>query len=140
MTTVTPTTATPSTLEDNKQIARRYIDEVLNRRDFAAARSFLIDDAIEHATGALSACLTFAAFPDFQISPEHLIAEGDIVTVLATYTGTHTRPFLGIAPTSSGVTGRVAFAFRMSGGRIAESWTEIEPWGLLEQLAPSATS
>jgi predicted ester cyclase len=63
-----------------------------------------------------------------------VLAEGDLVTVLATYTGTHRRTFMGVPATDTGVTGRIAFAYRISGGRIRETWTEIEPWGLLQQL------
>lgn len=125
--------------EAPKDAVRRFLDTVLNGKDFAAAPSFFAADAIDHFRGSLTAYLTFAACPDLQLSTEHVIAEDDLVTVLATFTGTQEGPALGLAPTHKGVTGRVAFSFRVDEeGRFAETWTEIEPWTLLQQLSAQA--
>lgn len=121
-------------LEENKATAHRFLDEVLNRRDLEAAAQFLADGVVDHLTGSLTACLALAAFPDFHISIEHMVAEGNDVTVLSTFTGTHRGELMGIAATSKGVTGRAAFNFRFDAGTIVEIWTEFEPWGLLQQL------
>jgi predicted ester cyclase len=130
----------PVSVEDNTQVARRYLDEVLNGRDFAAAPRFFTEDATDHLAGSMTAYLTLAAFPDFELNTEHMVVEDDMVTVLATFTGTHRGEFMGLVPTDQGVTGRAAFAFRIFEGRIAATWAEIEPWGLLQQLgAPAIT-
>jgi predicted ester cyclase len=119
---------------ENKLAARRFIEEVLNRRDYEAAARFFTDDAVDHFTGSATAFLTLSAFPDYHLNVEHVIAERDIVSVLATFTGTHLGELMGVQPTHKGVTGRVAFSFRFEGARIAETWSEIEPWTLLQQL------
>jgi len=126
--------------DDNKRLARRFLDEVLNGRDLAAAPAFFTEDATNHFAGSMTTYLALAAFPDFRLTVEHMIAEGDIVTVLATFTGTHSGEFVGLAPTGTGVTGRAAFAFRIRDGRIATTWAEIEPWGLLQQLGAPAVA
>jgi predicted ester cyclase len=123
---------------DVRGVARAFIERVLNERDFGALEQFVDPRATEHLTGALTAYLTLAAFPDFQLNTEHLICEDDVASVLATFTGTHDAPVLGIPPTGTGVTGRVAFSFRVAEGRIAETWIEIEPWTLLQQLGAHA--
>jgi predicted ester cyclase len=126
--------------DDNKQLARSFLNDVLNGRDFAAAPTFFTDDTTDHFAGSMSTYLALAAFPDFHLNIEHMVADGDFVTVLATFTGTHRAEFSGLPPTGKGITGRAAFAFRMSDGRIATTWAEIEPWGLLQQLgAPALT-
>jgi predicted ester cyclase len=123
-----------TTVSQNKLVAQRFLEDVLNGKRYDDAGGFFSEDAQDHFTGSATALLTLSAFPDYQLSLEHMIEEGDLVTVLATFTGTHKHRFMGIAPTQKGVTGRVAFSFRMAEGRIAETWTEIEPWGLLQQL------
>lgn len=124
--------------DENKRIVRRLLDEILTRRDFAAAAGYFADDVTDHVTGSLTTCLTLAAFPDFQLTTEHMIAEDDIVTVLATFTGTQHGELMGLAPTQRGVTGRLALGFRLVDGTIVETWAEIEPWGLLQQLGAPA--
>ena len=116
-------------VNENKLVARRFLEEVLNAKDYGRARSYLTPDAKDHLTGSATALLTLAAFPDFALNLEHVIAEEDIVTVLATFTGNHQEEFMGITPTSKGVTGRVAFSFRMEDEQIAERRTKIEPSG-----------
>lgn len=46
---------------------------------------------------------TFAAFPDFRMTVERQIAEGDEVATFATCRGTHLGEFLGIPPTGKEV-------------------------------------
>jgi predicted ester cyclase len=123
----------------DKDVVRGFLEE-LDAKDYGAASCYLSEDAADHFNGSAAASFALAAFPDYRLHLEHIIGEDDIVTVLATFTGTHSREFMGIAPTGTGVTGRVAFTFRLANGRIAETWTEVEPWGLLQQLdAPALT-
>jgi predicted ester cyclase len=122
----------------NKDVARRFLEDVLNAKDYEAASRYLTEDAADHFTGSAAASFALAAFPDYRLQLEHVIGQDDIVTVLATFTGTHSREFMGIPPTGRGVTGRVAFTLRLVDERIAETWTEIEPWGLLQQLGSPA--
>jgi predicted ester cyclase len=121
-----------------RALVRRFIDEVLNGRDFRLARELVAPDATDHVTGTLTAYLTLAAFPDYRVSTEHVIVDDDTVTVLASWTGTHERPLMSLDPTHKGVTGRVAFSFRLDRGSIAETWIEPEPWTLLQQLETPA--
>jgi predicted ester cyclase len=125
---------------DAKDVAASFVNRVLNAKDIGAAAALVDPAALDHLTGSLTTYLTFGAFPDFQLSTEHIIGENDVVSVLATFTGTQEAPILGIPPTGTGVTGRVAFSFRVADGCIAETWAEIEPWTLLQQLrAPALT-
>jgi predicted ester cyclase len=128
----------PASDDEKKAVVRRFIDEVLNERDFVLAQELVAPDATDHVTGTLTAYLTLAAFPDYRLSTEHVIVDDDTVTVLATWTGTHERPLMSLDPTHKGITGRVAFSFRLDRGRIAETWIEPEPWTLLQQLETPA--
>jgi predicted ester cyclase len=47
-----------------------------------------------------------SAFPDLQVTPEHITATDEDVALAYTITGTHEGEFLGLAPTGSKVTAR----------------------------------
>jgi predicted ester cyclase len=118
-----------------KEFVQRFVAEVLNGKDLGAAGAYVSPVATDHLTGSLTACLTLGGFPDFQLDLEHIIQDGADVTVLATFSGTHRGRVLDMAPTGQGVTGRVAMSYRLGPeGTIEESWMELEPWTLLQQL------
>ena len=80
----------------------------------------------------------FTAFPDLATTIEDLMAEGDKVAVRQTWRGTHTGNFLGIPPTGKQVTFTSIEVYRVSGGKLAEEWVELDMHGLLQQLGTSA--
>lgn len=60
------------------------------------------------------------AFPDQHWEIEALIAEGDTVVMLSTHSGTHTGPFMGMAPTGRTFRGvNHAYFFELGHGRVA---------------------
>ncbi len=65
---------------------------------------------------------------------DQLVAEGDLVAVRATYSGTQEGP-LGELP-ATGRTVRAPFLglFRIESGRIAELWVEWDNLAMLTQL------
>jgi predicted ester cyclase len=83
--------------EEGKELVRRLVEEVVNRRDLDA-----LDDI---ATGQLARLARrwispfHASFPDFTMRIVQLVAEGDTVVGHFACSGTHTGEWLGIAPT-----------------------------------------
>lgn len=124
-------------LIQQKDTVRSFLDEVLNQRDLAATDRYVTEECADHLKGSLTFYLVLSAFPDFRLNIEHVIAEGENVAVLSTFSGTHKQVFMGIPPSGQGVTGRVAFSFRVIKDKIVESWAEFEPWGLLQQVGVS---
>jgi len=94
--------------EENKQIVREFIEEVLNRQRVDLIGELLAPDYALHFPGMpeplkREAFPVFiasfpAAFPDFRLAVESLIAEGDEVAVRFVLSGTHQGEFMGIAP------------------------------------------
>jgi steroid delta-isomerase-like uncharacterized protein len=76
----------------------------------------------------------FTAFPDLTTTIEDLMAEGDKVAVRQTWRGTHASNFLHIPPTGKQVTFTSIEIYRVSGGKLAEEWVELDMHGLLQQL------
>jgi predicted ester cyclase len=86
------------------------------------------------------------AIPDFRVTIEDLVAEGDKVAVRRTYEGTHRGgPLLGIPATGKRFQFGGISIFRLANGRIAEHWEQLDRLALMQQLgvvptpdAPSA--
>lgn len=138
------TPCAPTTLEQNKEIVRRYWAEVWRAGGDAAVDDLLAADEVHHwgfgddtvGTDAFAERLRgfLAAFPDLRIEPERLIAEGDQVVSRWIASGTHEGDFFGIAPTGRQVTWTGIQIFRIECGRIAESWGQGDHLGLRQQL------
>ena len=67
-----------------------------------------------------------AAFPDFSVTIEDILAEGDRVAHRVTWTGTHKGEYMGIAPTGKPVTVTVVSIVRIEDGRIAAQWAQAD--------------
>jgi predicted ester cyclase len=81
-----------------------------------------------------------AAFPDIEIVPECLLADGDRVVDLVTVRGTHQGEFMGIPPSGKPIEMQEIHIARIVDGRIVERWTQFDIFGLLQQIGgiPSA--
>jgi steroid delta-isomerase-like uncharacterized protein len=75
-----------------------------------------------------------AAFPDMEVTPEHMTATEDDVALAYTITGTHQGDFLGVAPTGRKVTARGVQIGCFENGRLAERWGSSDQFAILQQL------
>jgi steroid delta-isomerase-like uncharacterized protein len=133
------------TVEQNKEIVRRYFEEVINQGRLAAADQLFAADfgAARGAAGAVrgpararhTAMLFRSAFPDVHFEVGDLIAEGDVVVVRVTFEGTHRGEFLGIPPTGRHVRISGVELARLRDGKIVEEgWHHYDELQLLRQL------
>jgi len=75
-----------------------------------------------------------AAFPDFHMTVEDAVAEGDLVVCRFRQTGTHLGELFGIAPTGRAVDfGEIALC-QFAGGQIVATWFQTDMLGLMSQL------
>ncbi len=136
-------------IEEQKQIVRRFFEEVWNQRRRFVAAEIISPDCVTHQirsgtpdTSAprgpemISAHVAewLAAFPDIHFSVDQIVAEADLVAVRCTATGTHAGSWLGILPTGRQITIRMAVTYRLAGGVIAEDWVLVDFLGVLQQL------
>jgi steroid delta-isomerase-like uncharacterized protein len=80
----------------------------------------------------------FKGFPDIQQTIEMIVAEDSTVAIRHLLKGTHTGDFLGIPPTGKQVTESGTRFFRLSKGKIVETWYEINLLGVMQQLGAIA--
>lgn len=120
--------------EDNKALIRRIMEEVWNNWSLDAARELYAQDYIDHVhlgepQGMAGLEKIFfewrEAFPDWKITVESLIADGDIVVAFLSAGGTHKGEFMGIAPTGRQVTVTAIEKFRIANGQVVEFWGGI---------------
>jgi predicted ester cyclase len=93
-------------LETNKALVRRHMDEAFTNHNVAVLDETLSHDYVDHTNppgwplgreGHRQILVLYhAAFPDFRYDIEHEVAEGDMVVVRGTYTGTHNGEFLAL--------------------------------------------
>lgn len=128
----------------NKQIVRRFSDELWGQGSLAAAVDVLAKDLIEHnplpGQGAgrdghkQVVALFRSAFPDLQVTTEDVLEEGDRVALRWRADGTHRGDLMGLAPTGQRVTLTGIEILRLSGGKIVERWAEDNGQAVLAQL------
>ena len=75
-----------------------------------------------------------SAFPDLNVTPEHLTADEDTVALAYTITGTHQGDFQGIAPTGKSIKARGVQIARFVEGKMVERWGSSDELGILKQL------
>lgn len=122
-------------VKDNKTIAREFVEQVFNHRNLGAIEELVDDYAADYTNQSLAAFFVLTAFPDFNLQVEQVLAEGDNVTVLSSFSGTHRGAFLNIAPTGKQVSGTRTDTFRIVDGKIVESWQDWDRAGLAAQLS-----
>lgn len=135
--------AEPAVTERNKAVARRVFDEIFNQKRLQAAAEIYAPDFINHglrrqvslAEDQAAARGEVEAFPDLKMTVEAMVAEGDYVTVLWTFRGTHTAWGYGsLPPTGTRVEMRGITIWRVIDGRIHDEWTTFNELGAYMQL------
>ncbi len=130
--------------EENKSLVRRYVEQILNRGNMAVADELLASDYkryISPTAVPLTADIQKqrlagirTAFPDWHLTVEDMIAEGDRVAFRATIRGTHKGVFQNIAPTGTQVTVTALDIVRIENGKFIEHWGGPDLLNLLQQL------
>ena len=111
--------------EENKAAQRRIIDEVINQKNLALADELFSEEHKLHpesagvGRGPEGMKQAFAGlheeFPDVHVEIESMVAEGDMVAVRLTFSGTH-------APTGERAAWPEVVFTRFSEGKAVESW------------------
>ncbi len=117
-------------IEENKRLVRRYIEEVVNTGDVEHLAEFIAPEYTEvynnvrHAVGLDGARQHILGsrrtYEDLHLTIEQQIAEGDWVVTRATARGTHRGGWLGTKPTGKTVEITVVNIDKVIDGRIVE--------------------
>ena len=137
--------ATP-TREEAAEVATNYLN-IWNTNDVSQFVELAHPDIVHHwgqgvDTVGIDALKTsteafFTAFPDMVMTFDDTIVEGDMVVIRWTLNGTQTGEFFEIPPTGKEATWTGVNIYRVSCGKVVESWSEADGVGLRAQLIPS---
>jgi steroid delta-isomerase-like uncharacterized protein len=132
--------------EANKQLARRWFEEVWNQRNESAIEAMLTPGCRAHGLGGSDAALigpegfkTFhrsfcQAFPDLRVTVHDTIAEGDRVAIRWTATMTHLGDGLGFPASGRKVSLEGSTIVNIRGGKMDEAWNHMDITGLFATL------
>jgi 4-oxalocrotonate tautomerase family enzyme len=77
----------------------------------------------------------FAAMPDWHVSEDYVVAQGDRVASRGTITGTHLGSFMGIPPTGKKLSWTGIIIYRLDDdGKVIERWQDFDAMGMLTQM------
>jgi steroid delta-isomerase-like uncharacterized protein len=126
----------------NKAVARSFFEDVLDKgklEDYAKSHA---PDFVAHSEGRLASLdedMSAAreqrkALPDMRVKVNHIIAEGDLVSIYWTASGTNTAAGWGIPATGKSVSASGMTLFRFERGLIKEEWSVFNLYSILKQL------
>jgi steroid delta-isomerase-like uncharacterized protein len=131
--------------EANKQLLRRWFEEVWNQRKESAIEDMLTPGCRVHGLGGDAVLIgpegfktfhrTFCgAFPDLRVTVDDTIAEGDKVAIRWTATMTHLGDGLGFPPSGKKVSLEGSTIAVIKDGKIDEGWNHMDITGLFVKL------
>jgi predicted ester cyclase len=137
----------------NRELARRFREDLWNSGDLAIADAIIAPDCQVHARvplatdfvrgpDALRQLVLFyhLAFTDIRMTVDEAIAEGDTVAARWTGRGRHRGELLGLpvaAPADSEIVTTGIDFLRFAGGQIVEGWVAWDILSLVERLLPA---
>jgi Predicted ester cyclase len=126
----------------NKAVARSFFEDVLDKgklEDYAKSHA---PDFVANSEGrkaSLEEDMTAAreqrkALPDMRVKVNHIVAEGDLVSVYWTASGTNSAAGWGIPATGKSVSVNGMTLFRFERGLIQEEWSVFNMYSIMKQL------
>jgi steroid delta-isomerase-like uncharacterized protein len=130
-------------LDDNKALVRRFIDEIFVQGRPESVDELLTDDFVGHtwpSTGDPKADLKAAiariskalANPHFTV--DDMIAEGDRVAVRLTAEATQVGEFMRMPASGKTYSISEIHIFRVKAGKVSEHWHQFDQMGMMRQL------
>ncbi|MGH2535082.1 MAG: ester cyclase [Thermomicrobiales bacterium] len=128
--------------EENKELVRRFFEEVWNQADETAIDRYIAEQAAGNDPDFGAGREAFraqwrkwhAAFPDLHFQIDDLVAEGNKVVTRWTLTGTHRGEFMGIPATGHAIRVAGTSLDRIEHGQIQEGFDGWDALGLRQQL------
>lgn len=131
-------------IEQNKQLVLEHYRCTVSEVNVDAIRQQLSPQFIDHespsetqpgADWVVQHVASFhSAFPDIRVEVHEIIAERDLVTVRATWSGTHQGLYMGFPATHKEFKLKGMVMWRVRDGRIVERWGCLDRLSLMQQL------
>ncbi len=132
--------------EENKALARRYLEEVWDKGNVDLIDELFTTDFVRHGPPAVEGEVRgpegfkglvstyHAGLPDFRVTIDDMIAEGDRVVSRWMVRGTHQGELMGNAPTGNQVTFTGYLFDRIAGSKIEEEWVDYDTLHVMQEI------
>ena len=130
-------------IEGNKAIARRFIEDIFVRQEPGAVEELVARDFTPHDWGqgisgreAIRGAIQRASqgLSEVEMRIEDMIAEGDRVAVRLTSSATQTGEFMGKPPSGHRYEIPEIHILRIRDGQVTEHWHQLDVLGMKRQL------
>lgn len=133
-------------LNTNKKIVSSYFSDVINNQKLNRMGEFYAQDYIWHQMNGIDTHSNidsshistlkwlFAAIPGLHYTIEQIIAEGDMIALSTTVTGTAKSELFGLPAAQKKVRFKQMFFFRLKENKITEEWEVADIDGMKAQL------
>jgi predicted ester cyclase len=132
-------------IESNKAVVRQLFEEVVAKQQFQLLERLIAHDVVDHnartrgwgsGPEGVQTHARFLAqvFPDFQLTVDDLVAEGDRVIVFWHFVGTQRGALWGVPPTGRRVQAHTISLVRVVNDRVTEYEARPDRLSLLLQL------
>jgi steroid delta-isomerase-like uncharacterized protein len=131
-------------LEQNKALMRKYIEEAWNKGDLDFIDKNFSADFVNHGTfpgqstdrdGVKWVISNIRnAIPNVHFTIEDMIAEGDKVVTRWLAKGTHKGDFMGTKPTGNKISVSATVIDRIKDGKVIEHWANRDDLSFLQQV------
>ena len=137
------------TSDQNKEVVRRFFEELWNDRRLELAEELISDNCSTHQLRAEATDVGvpraptsvkhemvewLTGFPDIRFRIEQIIAEGDRVVSHCTILGKHSGQWSGVESTGRSVEFPMIVIHRLENGKIVEDWVLVGALVLFQQL------
>jgi predicted ester cyclase len=131
------------TIEDNKAVVRRFVQEVFVEGREASVDELVATDFVPRSWPGVGAGREplkeaqrriRAGLSDVAMAIEDIIAEGDRVAVRLTSSARQTGEFAGMPPSGKAYSVSETHIFRLRDGQVIEHWRDMDRFDLMRQL------
>jgi len=130
------------TVEQNKAIVRRFIQQIFVEGRTEAVDELVAEDFTAHTWGnaegrdGLKAAMERVSkgLAEVALTIDDLIAEGDCVAVRVTAHAKQVGEFMRLPPSGKSYTIGEIHIFRLRDGKVIEHWHQFDQMGLMKQL------
>ena len=132
------------TLNLNKELVKKFIEQVWNAGNLDAIEQFWSQDYVNHIMPPnmqqgidnlkLSHQMFLTAFSDVKLDIHDKIAEENKVVTRLTFKGKHTGEFMNVSASNKDIAMLVIRIDRIDNGKIVEHWASFDLNGLIERI------
>lgn len=132
------------TRTDTEGVVREFVRAVWNGEDPDAIERLTTADFVLHQLVAdedhdREGFVTFQrgmldALPDFELTIEDMVVDGDDAIALVTLSGTPERPYQALQPTGKSFSSPAFQKYRLEDGQVVEVWVMVDAMGTMRQL------